>query len=752
MGPLNGQVTYVDATTANTKLADGSSYAPTASQNNTDNQWSDRSFGNSAQVYTANDNNANPGEDAPEIRTTISLLTPGETYRIFVYYWTAGNDSPTGNQQWDIAAGFSSGSTTAITAAAGTNLGSTIGHFTSTVLVTESDRRLREFFLGNAVADASGNIDVYINDLPGNSNRTWYDGVGFELGTTNPPVDPGNIREIAPDGAWTWFNDERSIFHQGFLFSGYVKGNGQYGITRYDPVTDSSDHMIISTPTSQQTDDHNNPSLTVLPDGRLLAVYSKHAAESKFYYRTSKVAAPSSISDWNSEQSKATPATATYANAYRLSGESNLIYNFNRCINYNPTLTLSSDDGTTWGTPTQLIDAGTGNVRPYVRYCSNLKDRIDLIYTDGHPRDINNSVYHLYYRAGNLCRTDGTVIDSLANIPIQHDLGERGSVVYPYTSTAWGEGEGPDDWIPMGRGWTLDLQYGAGGNPVCAFQVQRDGASWTSDRIHYYYARWTGTSWQRRFIAHAGRPLYSAEDDYSGGMAIDPDDPRIVYISTNAANPFELGDIVNVPLAANSRYEIWRGFTADGGLTFTWTPVTENSASDNLRPIVPGGHGRSQHVIWFQGTYSTYKVFSTRVMGQFGEPVISYSDWAEDRNLAVDSWSDDEDHDGIANLIEYGTDTDPNSPASRSAPVLTPDGFEFQTTSSRNDVEWQVEASSDLERWDTAAIVRAGSLPDEVESGYSLEQLPDSSGMMRLRITGSNPDHLFFRLQARLVD
>ena len=48
-------------------------------------------------------------------------------------------------------------------------------------------------------------------------------------------------------------------------------------------------------------------------------------------------------------------------------------------------------------------------------------------------------------------------------------------------------------------------------------------------------------------------------------MCLDPKDPRVVYISTNAADPFALGDIANVPLRANQRYEIYKGFTADGG-------------------------------------------------------------------------------------------------------------------------------------------------------------------------------------------
>ncbi len=436
--------------------------------------------------------------------------------------------------------------------------------------------------------------------------------------TTDAPL-PGNAVEISPDGAWTWFNDERSIVHQGSLFSGYVKSDGHYGVTRRDLSTGENFQMIISTEASREQDDHNNPSITALPDGRLLLLYSKHHTEAVAYQRTSTIPLPSKDTDWGPEIARPAQARNTYANTYLLSAEDNTLYNFHRCINFNPSLEISTDDAATWSESRQFLGTGSGGVRPYPRYTANGKDRIDLIYTDGHPRDIRNSVYHLFYQKGALHQTDGTVIDQLANIPLDHDGGQRGSVIYSYSDADWAEGDGPDQWIPSGRGWTWDVHYGKDGHPVCVFQVQKDdvtGKGWENDRIYYYYARWTGTEWQRRFIAHAGRPLYAAEDDYGGGMCLDPEDPNVVYISTNAADPFALGDLTKVPLADKARYEIHRGVTTDGGLTFTWTPVTENSQADNLRPIVPMNHGHSELLVWFSGAYTTYTKFSTRVLAR----------------------------------------------------------------------------------------------------------------------------------------
>src|SRR5690606_36756278 len=134
----------------------------------------------------------------------------------------------------------------------------------------------------------------------------------------------------------------------------------------------------------------------------------------------------------------------------------------------------------------------------------------------------------------------------------------------------WSPLDGPDDWIPHGRGRTWDVHYDPQGHPVCVFQLQRDnvaGEGWEHDCIYYYYARWTGRSWQRRFIAQAGRGIYAAEDDYGGGMCIAPEDPPVVYLCTTASRPLELRNIDDVPLASGGRYEIWRGVTDDGGLS-----------------------------------------------------------------------------------------------------------------------------------------------------------------------------------------
>lgn len=436
----------------------------------------------------------------------------------------------------------------------------------------------------------------------------------------NAPAQ-ANFATLTTDGVWTWYNDPRAIFHNGTLYYGYVKANGKSALSAFSFATGNNTELWNSGFT--QVDDHNNPGLLAKQDGTLLAIYSRHISDQYFAYRRSNSTNPVTPAGWFAEQAiPNSGAGMTYANPFQLSAESGKIYNFCRNQNFNPTIYTSEDGGNSWSAPQHFISAGTGgSVRPYVKYASDYTGRIDFLYTDGHPRDVNNSLYHMFYTNGAFYKTDGALVKNYANLPILHDSGERGSVIYQYNASPQSD---PNQWIPAGRAWCWEVANDTNDVPVCVFTVQNDFSpvgqpdpTWTDDRIYYYYARWTGSAWQKRFIAHAGRPIYSAEDDYAGGICVDPQDPNVIYISSNAQDPFNLSETTNVPLRANNRYELWRGVTTDGGLNFSWTQITTNSAQDNLRPYIPRRNGGEPCVIWFRGTYSTYSSYNCSVVGLF---------------------------------------------------------------------------------------------------------------------------------------
>jgi hypothetical protein len=80
-----------------------------------------------------------------------------------------------------------------------------------------------------------------------------------------------------------------------------------------------------------------------------------------------------------------------------------------------------------------------------------------------------------------------------------------------------------------------------------------------------------------------------------------------VFISTNV-------DPVTGAKNASGHYEIFRGTQRGSGLAFTWVPVTTNSPTDNLRPIVPSWTRGKTALLWLRGKYTTYTNYDQAVV------------------------------------------------------------------------------------------------------------------------------------------
>ena len=88
------------------------------------------------------------------------------------------------------------------------------------------------------------------------------------------------------------------------------------------------------------------------------------------------------------------------ANLFQLSAEGGTIYNYCRNQNFNPSIYTSTDGG--FGGPPPSFSSSPARAASdlYMKYASDNVGRVDFLYTDGHPRDIANSLYHLYYTTG----------------------------------------------------------------------------------------------------------------------------------------------------------------------------------------------------------------------------------------------------------------------------------------------------------------------------------------------------------------
>ncbi len=66
-------------------------------------------------------------------------------------------------------------------------------------------------------------------------------------------------------------------------------------------------------------------------------------------------------------------------------------------------------------------------------------------------------------------------------------------------------------------------------------------------------------------------------------------------------------------------FEIYRGTTGDGGVTWAIEPVTSGSRVANLRPIVPAHHAAPTTLVWLRGSYDQYLDYHTQVVALVGD-------------------------------------------------------------------------------------------------------------------------------------
>jgi len=426
----------------------------------------------------------------------------------------------------------------------------------------------------------------------------------------------GGLIVFNDNGAWCWYQDERVVVDaaKGTLLVGSVaSGEGADGTDRAGDV-DVASHDLASGRTRRfvlhhhllTQDDHNAPALLIRPDGRYLAVYTKHNSEKLTYWRVS--ARPHDAGEWRPEQSfdwsrclaTADPSdNVTYSNVFFLPAE-NRVYNFARAVNRDPSILISSDQGDSWTYGGKLLtEPKLGYVNGYAKYASNGVDRIDVLTTEHHPRDFNNSVYHGYLLGGKLHRSDGAVVH--ANV-FDGGGAAQAELTRVFAADSVWNGE------RMTHAWTMDLHLDGAGRPVglisCRANDEPDNTNFSDHR--FFYARYDGSGWRVHPLARAGACLWAAEQDYTGLAALNPNNVNEVYASTTV-DPRD-GARLGV-------HEIFRGVTADGGATWTWTPLTWGSTVDNLRPTVAIWDTGDTAVLWFRGTMSRSQHYACAIVG-----------------------------------------------------------------------------------------------------------------------------------------
>ncbi|HTQ07015.1 MAG TPA: hypothetical protein VMI54_24320 [Polyangiaceae bacterium] len=441
---------------------------------------------------------------------------------------------------------------------------------------------------------------------------------------TTPPAGPvptSSIIQFNDNGAWCWYQDERALVDTkankliiGSVASGGSR-NGNIEAVIYDLASKKSTLYTVSTSIAANIDDHNAPALIIRPDGKYVAMYSTHRVDcitrSSIFDGTKW--GPEYKFDWTSlgcPWAGADTNLVTYDNVWYMGSS---VYDGVRSVGTDNAFLSSSDDGSTFSYYGRLMDTKqVGYVAGYYKYWGNNTDRIDFVGTEAHPRDDDNSLWHGYIQNGMVYNSSGTVIDSSLKDANSTTTNSKDISAYtPVFKTGSMAGN-----VKLCRMWDHDIVRYADGTIAILGQGRADTCDSTptgSDPDkRMIYSRWDGTSWKTTYLVHGGPKLYQTssddEQDYIGLAALVPDDPTTIYVSTTY-------DPRTDTTTAGAKHEIWRGTTCDNGATFTWTPVTQNSTKDNLRPIVPKWDSTHTALLWLQGTYSSAQSYQLAIVG-----------------------------------------------------------------------------------------------------------------------------------------
>ncbi len=400
---------------------------------------------------------------------------------------------------------------------------------------------------------------------------------------------------VAADGAWCWFGDPRAVYHDGKVFTGWVSRDGGIWVATYDVASGEIRQNNIHP--KFESDDHDNPSFLVLPDGRLMVTWSGHGGDTIFLTVSRR---PGDISEFepvrrlklNSKEAnqhcyQGGLNTYTYPSLFYLA-EERTIYLAWRGLDFKPNLSWSEDWGKTWAPGRIYVSPKRTylNQRPYMKIASNGRDTLHFAFTDGHPRkEPENSIYYAALRRGEFRKADGTPFRKLQEVPF--DVREA-DVVYDARKTKV-------------KAWVWDVAADEEGRPAIVY------VRFPTDEDHrYHYARWDGEKWHDHEIARGGGWFPQTEPgkrerepNYSGGLVLDHEDPNTVYLS----------------IPVNGVREIQKWTTTDLGATWRKTPVTAGSRRDNVRPFaIRNAPEDGPQVLWMTlNSYRHYTDFDSEI-------------------------------------------------------------------------------------------------------------------------------------------
>ena len=500
-------------------------------------------------------------------------------------------------------------------------------------------------------------------------DKTTENTVVTNNGGWNWYVEPSGTHIQPGDALATRYESGQYSSNNGYVFQhdktymGWVEDEGTIVVGEYDHDNDTYKRVVVHE--FLEADDHNNPAVVVLPDGRIMIFYSKHTTEDRMYYCVSKN--PEDITEWNDwqyyhcyTQVENSTYNATYPSVFIVHDDegivgNDVIYVGWRGVHWKPTLakfSIPDENGvvetimgqtqfanTTYNTGS-YADGGRSDSgrRPYTKYDYDFdRSKIYITFTANHPdNDVNNNIYYVTFDINDqsLYTAKGNYLQPLP----EENRAEYASQGAAGSNGQWGiiTNDLVDNYPELlvfdaneqlssggeRRGWTWDIKVNEKGEPcivyvdVAATAPGPNGELPTSygpsindsTRSHHYYwyARWDSDTetWVKTFLTYGGKWWHenaTQERCYSGGLTFDHNATDANVIFLSIPTMGEHGNI----------FEIYRWESDDHGATWTTRePITENSKINNVRPnaiynykVDEDGNHAGPRLLWKSGEY-----------------------------------------------------------------------------------------------------------------------------------------------------
>lgn len=388
-------------------------------------------------------------------------------------------------------------------------------------------------------------------------------------------------------GMQTWFNGPTALYDAqagagGQTLVGYVSSTGVPSVAVHDHATGVATAVPLYTG-FPDTDDHDNPGLTQLPDGRYVAIAAHHNGR-QVVLRS--LTPRDALGGWELVvENTATERTYACVGVVPTEGGAlGRLYWFQRGSpnsQRHRAFRHSDDGGQTWSAEIDYLTHidPTGSIQRCYVHVWQEGARFHILANEGHPNEVieesvggvpvsRNSMRHFYVEGGQCYRTDGTLINGGA-LPI-----------HPQDATLIYDGSATNCW-----GYEIRKVDGV---LVVAFVTYGPPGNANPPDMGYRVGRYVGGAWQTEQVAtHGGASMYAAQGYYPAGISIEGPHSFIVCR--------------RVP----GGWGVFRIYSIDGGQSYHVDRI-ERSADHVVRPFVVPGR---RDVVYWVGRYSSYFSF-----------------------------------------------------------------------------------------------------------------------------------------------